>query len=256
MRRVTREDRWGKLTNNQVTRWVGSRQLTWEHMASKTKSPAKCKTGHEHAANENTHKPHVCTRHDNIKAHSQRNTQAACHTAQDITWMHSADKTWTACNNTKHNTCGQKSARPSEHKTAHSHNKTERGAQVFKPPSRNRNSRHECQDPNTTLQHETRHADKRAHGSSTLEAARSHETRTRRECQGSVTKPWITLDRSDRTQTFLDLCLFVFHLFAFIYLVCIYVAFIYLFVCLHLFIYLFAFLFTLFHCIYIFVFIY
>ncbi len=35
------------------------------------KSPAMCKTGHEHAANENTHKPRVHTRHDNMKARSQ-----------------------------------------------------------------------------------------------------------------------------------------------------------------------------------------
>ncbi len=35
------------------------------------KSPAMCKTGHEHAANENTHKLRVHTRHDNIKARSQ-----------------------------------------------------------------------------------------------------------------------------------------------------------------------------------------
>ncbi len=39
----------------------------------------------------------------------------------------------------------------------------------------------------------------RAHVSSTLEAARSHESRTWQEHQGSVTKLWITLDRSDRT---------------------------------------------------------
>ncbi len=45
-------------------------------------------------------------------------------------------------------------------------------------PTRNQNSRHECWDPNTTLQHETRHADERAHGSNTLEAARSRENRT------------------------------------------------------------------------------
>ncbi len=32
-----------------------------KHMASKTKSLAMCKTGHEHAVNENTHKPHVHT---------------------------------------------------------------------------------------------------------------------------------------------------------------------------------------------------
>ncbi len=42
MRRVTRKDRWGKLTNNQVTRWVGSR-------------------------------------HDNMKARSQWKIQATCH---------------------------------------------------------------------------------------------------------------------------------------------------------------------------------
>ncbi len=41
----------------------------------------------------------------------------------------------------------------------------------------------------------------RAHCSITLENAHSHENRTWRECQGSVTKPWITLDRSDRSLT-------------------------------------------------------
>ncbi len=40
-------------------------------MVSKTKSPAMCKTGHEHAVNENTHKPRVHTRHDYMKARSQ-----------------------------------------------------------------------------------------------------------------------------------------------------------------------------------------
>ncbi len=101
------------------------------------------------------------------------NIQAVCHTAQDKTRMH-----------------------------AHSHTQRDRTwSASVRTPSRNRNSRHECRDPNTTLQHETRHADERAHGSSTFEATRSHETRTWREYQGSVTKPWITLDRSDRTLT-------------------------------------------------------
>ncbi len=85
-----------------------------------------CKTGYEHAANENTHKPRVHTRHDNMKSRSQWNTQAACHTAQDMTWMHASDQMWTACNNTKHNTHGQKS----ELETACSHNETEHGAWV------------------------------------------------------------------------------------------------------------------------------
>ncbi len=58
---------------------------------------------------------------------------------------------------TQHNTRGQESARPSELETTHSHSETERGEQVSEP----RNSRHECRDPNTTLQHETRHADER-----------------------------------------------------------------------------------------------
>ncbi len=35
------------------------------------KLPAMCKTGHEHAANENNHKPRVHTKHDNTKARSQ-----------------------------------------------------------------------------------------------------------------------------------------------------------------------------------------
>ncbi len=68
-------------------------------------------------------------------------------------------------------------------------------------PTQNRNSRHECRDLNTTLQYETRHADKRAHSWCTLKAARSLENTTLWECQGFVTKPWITLDQSDSTLT-------------------------------------------------------
>ncbi len=109
-----------------------------------------------HAANEKTHKPRVFTRHDNMKACSQwiyklRATQHKIYTnARTLTQR---DRTWCV---------------------------------GVRTPSRNRNSRHECRDPNTTLQHETRHADERAH-LSTLEAAHSHETHTWREYQGSVT---------------------------------------------------------------------
>ncbi len=71
-----------------------------------------CRTGHEHAANDNTHKPHVHTKHDNMKACSQWNTQAACHTAQYITWMHAADKNTNYVQ--QHKTRGQESAQPSE----------------------------------------------------------------------------------------------------------------------------------------------
>ncbi len=35
-----------------------------KHMVSKTESQAMCKTGHEHAANKETHKPRVHTKHD------------------------------------------------------------------------------------------------------------------------------------------------------------------------------------------------
>ncbi len=80
------------------------------------KSPAMCKTGHNHAANEKTHKPRVHTRHDNMKARSPWKTQAACHTAQHITWMHAADKTRTACNTTKH-TWTEGYSRPHTHTT-------------------------------------------------------------------------------------------------------------------------------------------
>ncbi len=111
----------------------------------------------------------VHTRHDNMHP---MNTQAACHTAQDITLMHAADKN-TNCvqhNKTHRRTCGRANSRPHTH-------------------TMRQNMEHEClnpewRDPNTTLQH-----------------ARLRENRTCREYQGSVTKPWITLDRSNRTLT-------------------------------------------------------
>jgi len=66
------------------------------------KSPAMCthKTRHEHTAIENTHKPCVQTKHDNIKAHSQCKTQAACCTRQDMKvheTRHRQDKTKQEC---------------------------------------------------------------------------------------------------------------------------------------------------------------
>jgi len=43
MRRVTREDRWSKLTNNQETRWVGSRQIDMRTQGTQiTKTKAMC----------------------------------------------------------------------------------------------------------------------------------------------------------------------------------------------------------------------
>ncbi len=177
MKRVPRKDRWGKLTNNKVTGWVGSRKLTWEHM---------CKTGHQHAANENTHKPCVHTRHDNKKAHSQWKTQAK---NTNCVQQHKST-------HVDRSVSGRANSRP--------HTLTTRRVRT---PTRNWNSRHECWDPNTTLQHETRHADEQVHSSSTLEAARSHENRTWRECQGchktmNNTRPkWQNPDRDNRAHS-------------------------------------------------------
>ncbi len=56
-----------------------------KHMVSKTESLAMCRTGHEHAANKETHKPHVHTKHDKHESMQPMNTQAACHTEQDKT---------------------------------------------------------------------------------------------------------------------------------------------------------------------------
>ncbi len=145
-----------------------------KHMARKTKSPAMCKTGHEQAANEKT----------------QWQTQAAYHTEQDITWMHTADK------NTN---CVQQHTRTEECVAEWTRDRTltqqdRTWSASVRTLSRNRNSWHESRDPKTTLQHKTKHADGRAHGSSTLDITHiyilhSHKDRTWRECQGTVTKP-------------------------------------------------------------------
>ncbi len=112
---------------------MGSRQLTWEHMAHRKLRQKPCahtKQKHKHMASKTNHQPcakqdtntqlmrtlisRVHTRHDNMKARSQWNTRAACHTAQDITWMHAADKNTNCVQHHTHNTRGQESARPSE----------------------------------------------------------------------------------------------------------------------------------------------
>ncbi len=68
-------------------------------------------------------------------------------------------------------------------------------------PDTNRNSRHECRDPNTTL-HTKQCTQTRERAAWAHSKPRAHmKTRTWWEYQGSVTKPWITLDRIDRTLT-------------------------------------------------------
>ncbi len=47
-----------------MTKAMCSHKTKHKHMASKTESLAMCIMGHEHAANKETHKPHVHTKHD------------------------------------------------------------------------------------------------------------------------------------------------------------------------------------------------
>ncbi len=94
-------------------------------------SPAMCKTRHEHAANEKTHKPCVHTRHDYMKARSQWNTQSACHTAQDITWMHAADRNTNCVQHNKSHV--DRRARSRANSRPRTHTMTENRARVSEP---------------------------------------------------------------------------------------------------------------------------
>ncbi len=58
-------------TQKTKTKAMCSHKTKTQAYGQQNKLPAMCKRGHEHAANENTHKPRVHTRHDNMKAHSQ-----------------------------------------------------------------------------------------------------------------------------------------------------------------------------------------
>ncbi len=164
-------------TQKTMTKAMCSHKTKTQAHGLQNKSLAMCKTGHEHAANENTHKPRVHTRHDNIKARSQNNTQAAFHTAQDITLMHTADKN-TNCvqHKSQHTWTEECAAERTQDCTLTQQDRT--WSASVQTPSRNRNSRHECRELNTTLQHETRHTDERVHGSNTLEATHSHKNGT------------------------------------------------------------------------------
>ncbi len=86
--------------------------------------------------------------------------------------MHAADRNTNCVQHNK--THVDKSARCRANSRPRTHNDRKWSASV-RTPSRDRNSRHEYRDPNTTLQHETRHAGERVRDSSTLEAARLHE---------------------------------------------------------------------------------
>ncbi len=107
-------------------------------------------------------------------------------------------ETRTACNTTKHTWTRVRGAERTRDPALTQWQKMERECPN---PDKKRNSRHKCWDPNTTLHTkqctQTRERTARAHSK-----PRAHmKTRTWWEYQGSVTKPWITLDRSDRTLT-------------------------------------------------------
>ncbi len=197
MRRVMRLTQWGKLTNKKVTdgwghdddmRAHGTQKLRQKpcahtkqkhkHMAS-NKSPAMCKTRHEHAANEKTHKPpcsHKTSQHESTEPNEKHKLRAHKH---NITWMHTADKTWTACKTQHTTTCGQFVERTRDHTLFECPNPD------TKPKLKDMSAG--IRTPHFNTKQGTRR--ERAHGSSTLEAAHSHEKRTWRECQGSFTKP-------------------------------------------------------------------
>ncbi len=105
-------------------------------------------------------------------------------------------KTRTVCNNTKHNTRGQKSARPSEHETACSHNKTEHGAWVSEPW-------HETETQDMSAGIRTPRSNTKQ-GTQMREHTGSRTLTWKQDMTGMsglYHKPWITLDWSDRTLT-------------------------------------------------------
>ncbi len=134
MRRVTREDRWDKLTNNQETRWVGSRKCTWAHMAHRKLRQKPCahkKNKKTSIGQQTNHQPYA---KQDMNMQLMRILISRVFTQDMTTWMHAADRTQTACDNKKHNTGGQKSTQLSELETAHSHNETEHGARGVSEP--------------------------------------------------------------------------------------------------------------------------
>ncbi len=137
------------------------------HGTQKTRTEATCshKTETEAHGQQTNHRP--CAKQD-MNRQLMRKLISHVFTQDMTTLKHAADKN-TNCvpHSTRHNM------------NARTLTQRDRMWSVsVRTPSRNRNSRHECRNPNTTLQHETRHADERAHASSTLEAPRSHETQT------------------------------------------------------------------------------
>ncbi len=157
-------------------------------------------TSHVQNRTRTRNKLHVHTRHDNMKAHSQWNTQAACHTAQDITWMHAADKNKSCvqCHKTHvdRRVSGQANSRSHAHTTRQN---TER-------ESPNPDTKTETQDmsagiwtprSNTKQGTQTREHAAWAHSKPHAHVKTGHDGSVRALSQN----PWMTPDRSDRTLT-------------------------------------------------------
>ncbi len=134
---VKRESSWGKLINKQVTRWVGSRQIDMRAQGTqKTRTEATC-----------SHKTKT-------QAHGQQTNHQPCLKQDMRTWKHAANEKH-KLRATQQNTHGQKSVRPSETRDRTLPQRDRTWSTSVRTPTWNRNSRHECRDPNTTLQHET-----------------------------------------------------------------------------------------------------
>ncbi len=113
--------------------------------------------------------------------------------------MHAADRNTNCVQHNK--THVDKSARCRVNSRPRTHTMTENGARVSEPRhvTKTQDMSAGIQTPRSNMKQgtQTRERATRAHSK-----PRAHmKTRTGWEYQGSVTKPWITLDRSDRTLT-------------------------------------------------------
>ncbi len=200
--RVTSWHRLDKLTNNQETRGVGSRQLTWEHTAHRNYDKSHVLTQNKNTSTwpaKQNHSPcakrdmntqlirrlinHVFTQNmTNVKAHSQWKTQAACHTEKD------------QIRESKMNAHGQRSARPERIRDPTLPQQDQTWSVSVRTPTRNQNWAWN----KTRVSGSEHHAPtwtRARRQESTLEAALSPENKTRRESHKTMNK----LARSDRT---------------------------------------------------------
>ncbi len=67
-------------TQNTKTKAMCSHKTKTQAHGQQNKSPAMCKTGHEHAANENTHKPRVFTQDTTTWKHAANEKHELCAT--------------------------------------------------------------------------------------------------------------------------------------------------------------------------------